>query len=80
MKTNNKLRQVRMGKGINQTQLAKSTGISRQTISGIEQGHIKRPSDETMIAIAEFLGCDVGDIFFTPLVNHVKQKADSKSA
>lgn len=74
MELNNRLRQIRRTKDITQEELAKAVGVTRQTIIAIEKGHVKRPSDEVMLAIAEYLGCDVTDIFFTPLVKHVKQK------
>ncbi|HGD4541918.1 TPA: helix-turn-helix transcriptional regulator [Streptococcus agalactiae] len=34
----NRLKELRAGDGINQTELAKLTGVSRQTISLIERG------------------------------------------
>lgn len=80
MDANNKLRQIRRSKEITQEELAKGIGVTRQTIIAIEKGHVKRPADEIMIAIANYLGCEVGDIFFTPLVNHVKQELRDASA
>lgn len=76
----NNLRIARMSRGLTQAELARQTGVSRATINNIERGHVKRPSDETMIAIAKCLGCAVEEIFFTPLVQHVQQRPQSKSA
>ena len=70
---NNRLRKARLDYDITQTELAKKTGISRATIIAIEKGKRKRPSDETMIKLAEFLGKDVGEIFYTPVVRQVLQ-------
>lgn len=80
MNINNKFRIARMSKGYTQTELARQTGISRATINSIERGHNQRPSDETMIVLAEFLGCSIEDIFSTPLIQRVKQESQDKSA
>lgn len=69
----NKLRQVRRMKDVTQKELADAMGVSRQTIIAIEKGYIKRTSDELMLNIANYFGVGVGDIFFTPLVQHVLQ-------
>lgn len=76
----NNLRQIRRNRGLTQQQLAEGVGVTRQTIIAIEKGHVKRPSDEIMIAIAEYLGYEVGEIFFTPLVKHVEQKLRDEKA
>ncbi|MGB9803495.1 helix-turn-helix transcriptional regulator [Desulfofundulus sp.] len=70
----NRLRQIRRARDISQESLAKAIGVSRQTINGIERGRIKRPSDEIMLAIANYFEMDVSEIFYTPLVQHVLQR------
>jgi putative transcriptional regulator len=59
---------------ITQEELARRIGVSRQTIILIEKGRIKRPSDNIIISIARVFNSEPGDIFFTPLVQHVSQK------
>ena len=76
-KAQNNLRKIRREFDLTQQQVADGSGVTRQTIIDIEKGHTKRPSDEVMIAIATFLGCEVEDIFFTPLVKHVVQKKET---
>ena len=70
---NNCLRRIRRERDESQEKLANAIGTSRQTIIGIEKGHIKRPSDELIISIAKHYNKDVKDIFFTPIVIHVLQ-------
>jgi DNA-binding XRE family transcriptional regulator len=61
----NKLREARKSKRFSQQLLAKESGVSRATITGIETGRIKNVMSETLIKLADALGMSVHDIFFT---------------
>lgn len=80
MDVHNKLREIRREKDVTQQKLATALGVSRQTIIAVEKGHVKRPSDELMLSIANYFDLKVSDIFFTPLVKHVCQKEAAKSS
>jgi len=62
-KVKNKLREFRLKYGLTQEQLAKALGVSRQTISAIENGKYC-PSLELALKIAKFFGVKVEDIFW----------------
>ncbi|MCK9327360.1 MAG: helix-turn-helix domain-containing protein [Bacteroidales bacterium] len=66
-------------KDVTQKELADAVGVSRQTILAIEKGYIKRTSDELMLNIANYFGVGVGDIFFTPLVQHVLHEHEKQN-
>ena len=51
----NRLKEYRSSQGINQTELGKLAGVSRQTISAIETGKYN-PSLELAFAIADCFG------------------------
>lgn len=59
-----KLREVREAKGMSQEELEKASGISRQTISSIENGKSVSVMSGTLIALARALGTTVDEIFF----------------
>ncbi len=61
----NKIAEARKKKSISQEELAKKSGISRATISGLESGRITITTTDTLKKIADALGEKVGDIFFT---------------
>ena len=58
----NRLKEYRSSKGINQTELGKLAGVSRQTISAIETGKYN-PSLELAFAIADCFGEPIEKIF-----------------
>ena len=58
----NRLKELRARDGYNQTELAKKSGISRQTVSLIERNDFT-PSILTAITIARIFGEPVEDIF-----------------
>jgi DNA-binding XRE family transcriptional regulator len=60
-------------KGLSKAELAKNIGVSRQTVNNVVKG--KTPSLEVAIAIANYFGKDVKDVF---LVTLVKQSAQRK--
>ena len=58
----NRLKEYRSSKGINQTELGKLEGVSRQTISLIERGDYS-PSVTLALKIARIFQVSVEDIF-----------------
>ena len=58
----NRLKEYRSSKGINQTELGKLAGVSRQTISLIERGDYS-PSVTLALKIARIFHVSVEDIF-----------------
>ena len=58
----NRLKEYRSSKGINQTELGKLAGVSRQTISLIERGDYS-PSVTLALKIARIFQVSVEDIF-----------------
>lgn len=58
----NRLKEYRSSKGINQTELGKLAGLSRQTISLIERGDYS-PSVTLALKIARIFQVSVEDIF-----------------
>lgn len=73
----NTLEFLLVSKGLSKADLASKIGVSRQTINNVVNG--KTPSLEVAIAIANYFGKDVKDIFSSPVVKHVARKK-SKSA
>ncbi|MGB8601122.1 MAG: helix-turn-helix transcriptional regulator [Rhizomicrobium sp.] len=61
-KLSNRLKNVRTGKGLTQTELAARLGVSRKTVNTVENG-IFIPSTLLALAMAETLGVTVEDIF-----------------
>jgi len=59
----NILESLRHKRNINQYDLAKALGVSRQTISAIENGKYN-PSLELAFAIADYFELKIEDIFF----------------
>lgn len=58
-----KIRELRRWQNMSQTELARRSGISRQTISALERGKLKSALTGTLEAIAKALGVSV-HIFF----------------
>lgn len=61
----NKLKEIRIKKGISQKELSEKTGISLKAISSYEQGirDLKKASFENIVKIAKALDCNVFDLF-----------------
>lgn len=72
----NKIRQLRMGKGLTQTQLAKDVGISRPYLAGLEKGD-SDPSTTIAMEIAKALDSTVESIFSNDLSYKI-YKSDEK--
>lgn len=58
----NKIEQIRKEKGINQAELAKAMGVSRQTISSLENGKYN-PSIYLAYNIAKYFGMIIEEVF-----------------
>ena len=59
-----RLQKARLEAGISQSQLAEKAGISLRTLQHYEIGdkNIRKAAVETVIALAEALGCSINDI------------------
>lgn len=58
-----RIREIREQKGMTQEELASKSGISRQTISSLENGSERSVLSKTLVAIAEALDTTVDKIF-----------------
>lgn len=63
-----RLKEIREQKGITQEELEKASGVSRQTISAIENNDNYQAKTGTLIAIARALETTVDKIFFEEAV------------
>ncbi len=59
---NNRIEEIRKEKGINQDELAKTLGVSRQTISSLERGRYN-PSITLAYKIAKLFNLTIEDVF-----------------
>jgi putative transcriptional regulator len=62
---NNRLREVRRGKGLTQADLADRAGVSRKTINTVENG-VFVPSTILALTLAKVLETSVEDLFQLP--------------
>ena len=67
----NKLEEIRKQKGIKQEELADAMGVSRQTISSLENGRYN-PSVILAIKLARYFSMNVEDIFIYEETNDEK--------
>jgi putative transcriptional regulator len=56
-----RLRQIRREKGMSQEELAKKSGVTRQTIIRIERNECKEMRVSTLLLLCNALKCDVSD-------------------
>lgn len=71
MELRNNLADFRKRAGLNQSDLGKLVGVSRQTISLIERGDYN-PSVTVALTIAKVLGVDINEIFMLEESNEEK--------
>ena len=71
MKLRNRLKELRARDRLNQTELAKKAGVSRQTVSLIERGEYA-PSVIIALKIAHIFGENVENVFY------LKENSDEK--
>lgn len=69
----NKLKEVRLERGISISELARRAKLNRITISNIENRE-SNPTQTTIAAICDVLNRDPSEIFFTESVNRELQK------
>jgi transcriptional regulator with XRE-family HTH domain len=59
----NRLKAMRLGRGLSQTQVAASAGVSIATLWMLESGFDKKATAKTKRKLAKFYGVQVGDLF-----------------
>lgn len=64
-----KIREVRESIGMSQTELSEKSGISRGTISALENGTARTTTTKTLLCIANALGTTVDRIFLQRTLN-----------
>lgn len=60
-----KIKEARRQKNMTQEELSKRSGVSRTTISALENGTSRATSTKTLLNIARALGITVEELFFT---------------
>ena len=63
-----RLKEVREERKMTQDELAEKSGVSRGTISAIENGTTRATTTKTLIALAQALGTSIESIFFVECV------------
>lgn len=63
-----RIKEAREKKKMTQEELAEKSGISRATISALENGTMRATSTKTLLKLAEALGTTVESIFFSESV------------
>jgi DNA-binding protein len=58
----NRIEEIRKVRGINQEELAKVLGVSRQTISSLENGRYN-PSIELAYKLSKYFGMTIEEVF-----------------
>ncbi len=64
----NKIREYREKANMTQNELSEKSGVSRVTISQLEQGNERNTTSRTLLKIARALNTTVENIFFTERV------------
>lgn len=60
-----KIKEVREARGLTQEELAEKSGVSRGTISALENGAVRTTTTKTLVKLALALGVSVDQIFFS---------------
>lgn len=63
-----RIKEVREEKRMTQEELSEKSGVSRGTISALENGSMRNTSSKTLVKIASALGVTVDRIFFVESV------------
>lgn len=61
----NRLREIRLKKGLTQEELAAISGVSRPTIVSLEKGEARETKTGTLTKLADALGETVAAVFFS---------------
>lgn len=69
----NSVKEKREELGLTQEELSIKSGVSRPTISMIENNALENIESKTMLRLAKALDCDIGDIFFKEKVVFTQQ-------
>lgn len=59
-----KIREIREAQRMTQEELAEKSGVSRGTISALENGSMRNTTSKTLLKLAQALGTSVDQIFF----------------
>ena len=59
-----KIKEVREARKMTQEELAEKSGVSRGTISALENGSVRTTTTKTLFKLAKALGTSVDQIFF----------------
>lgn len=62
---NFRIREIRTKQNMTQENLSRKSGVSRATVSGLENGKIKVTTTETLLKLAAALGVEVSELIFT---------------
>ena len=63
-----RIREIREAKKMSQEELSEKSGVSRGTISALENGSERNTTSKTLLKIAQALGTTVDNIFFADTV------------
>ncbi len=63
-----KIKEVREARKMTQEELAEKSGVSRGTISALENGFVRTTTTKTLFKLAKALGTSVDQIFFAESV------------
>lgn len=69
-----KIRELRIEKHLSQDELARISGVSRVTLSGLESGRIKNTTSGTLLKLAEALGTTIEKLFLRITLNILSKK------
>lgn len=69
-----KIREERERIGMTQTELSERSGVSRGTISALENGTLRATTTKTLIRIAKAMGTTVDCIFLTKMLNRLNKE------
>ena len=68
----NRIEEIRKARDVNQEELAKALGVSRQTISSLENGRYN-PSIELAYKLSKYFGMTIEEVFIFEHPCHIKQ-------
>lgn len=60
-----RIREIRTEQNMTQEDLSRKSGVSRATVSGLENGKIRVTTTETLLKLAVALGVEVSELIFT---------------